>query len=71
MMEFFKVQCNPEMDIAAYVTKVEKLFSDTNTELCQEGSHNIPIKLLHWQILATVGLEYQEVSNVWESTDDK
>ena len=33
MMEFFKVQSNPEMDIAAYVTKVEKLFSDMNTEL--------------------------------------
>ena len=33
MMEFFKVQSNPEMDIAAYVTKVEKLFRDMNTEL--------------------------------------
>lgn len=33
MMEFFKVQSNPEMDIAAYVTKVEKLFLDMNTEL--------------------------------------
>jgi hypothetical protein len=33
MMEFFNVQSNPEMDIAAYVTKVEKLFSDMNTEL--------------------------------------
>jgi hypothetical protein len=46
-MEFFKVQCDPEMDIAAYVTKVEKLFSDMNTELRRQGSHNIPIELLH------------------------
>jgi len=28
------------------------------------------IELLHWQILATVGPEYQEFSNVWESLDD-
>lgn len=32
-MEFFKVQCVVEMDTAAYVTKVEKLFSVMNTEL--------------------------------------
>jgi hypothetical protein len=33
MMEFFKVQSDLEMDIAAYVSQVEKLFSDMNTEL--------------------------------------
>jgi hypothetical protein len=35
MMGFLKVQSNPEMGIAAYVTKVEKLFSAMNTELRQ------------------------------------
>ena len=33
MTDFFKFQYDPEMDIAAYVAKVEKLFLDTNTEL--------------------------------------
>jgi hypothetical protein len=33
MIEFFKVQSDPEMDIAAYVAQIEKLFSDMNTEL--------------------------------------
>jgi hypothetical protein len=57
------------MDMPAYIAKVEKLFADMNTELCR-GSHDIPIELLHGQILATVGPEYQEFSNVWESLDD-
>jgi len=70
MMEFFKLQCNPEMDTVAYVTKVEKLFSNMNTELRRRESHDILIELLHGQILATVGPEYQEFSNVWESLDD-
>ena len=33
-------------------------------------SHDIPIKLLYWQILTTVGPEYQELSSVWESLDN-
>jgi len=33
LTEFFKLQRNAEMDIAAYVAKVEKLFSNMNTEL--------------------------------------
>jgi hypothetical protein len=40
------------------------------TELRRQGSHDIPIELLHVQILATMGPEYQEFSNVWESFDD-
>jgi hypothetical protein len=31
--EFFKLQCDPEMDNLAYVAQVEKKFSDMNTEL--------------------------------------
>jgi hypothetical protein len=57
--------------IAAYVAKVEKLFSDMNTELRQRGLHDILIELQHVQILATVGPEYQEVSTAWELLDDK
>ena len=70
MMEFLKLQCDPEMDTVAYVAKDEKLLSDMNTELSQRGSHDIPIELLHEQILATVGPEYQEFSNIWESLDE-
>jgi hypothetical protein len=33
MTEFFKLQREPEMEIAAYVAEVEKLFSDMNTGL--------------------------------------
>jgi len=33
-------------------------------------SHDIPFKLLYWQILKTVGPEYQELSSVWESLDN-
>lgn len=69
MTEFFKLQRDPEMDTVVYVAKVEKLFSDMNTELRQQGSHDIPTELLHGQILATVGPEYQ-FSNVWELLDD-
>ena len=47
MTDFFKLQCYPEMDIAAYVAEVEKLFLDMNTELRQRGSRDIPIELLH------------------------
>ena len=54
MAEFFKLQRDPEMDIAAYATKVEKLFSEMNIELRRRGSHDIPIELLYGQILATV-----------------
>jgi hypothetical protein len=71
LMEFFKLQCDPEMDTVVYVAKVEKLFSNMNTELHQKESHDIPNELLQGQILATVGPEYQEFSNVWESLDNK
>jgi hypothetical protein len=70
MTEFFNLQHDPEMDTVAYVAKVGKLLSDMNTKLCQQEKHDIPIELLHGQILATVGPEYQEFSNVWESLDD-
>jgi len=43
MTEFFKLQRDAEMDIAAYVTEVEKLFSDMNTELCRLDLHDIPL----------------------------
>jgi hypothetical protein len=71
MTDFFKLQRDPEMDIAAYVSKVEKVFPDMNTELRRRGSHDIPMELTHRQILATVGPEGQEFSNVWESLNDK
>jgi hypothetical protein len=58
------------MDIAAYVAKVEKLFADMNTELRRRGPYDIRIEVRHGQILATMGPEYQEFSNVWESLDD-
>jgi len=70
MMEFFKVQSDPEMGIASYVAKFEKLFSDMNTELHRWGLQDILIELLHGQILAILGPEYQEVSNVWELLDN-
>ena len=47
MTEFFKLQRDLEMDIPAYATKVEKLFSDMNTELRRRESHDVPIELLH------------------------
>lgn len=56
VMEFFKVQSNPEM------AKVEKLFSDMNTELRQRGSCNILIELLHVQILATQDLSTRRLA---------
>jgi hypothetical protein len=68
--EFFKLQSDPEMDIAAYVATVEKLLSDMNTELRRRGAHDIPIELLLGQILATEGPEYREFSNDSESLDD-
>ena len=71
MMEFFRLQRDPEMDIAAYVAKVEKLFSDMNTELRRRRSQDIPFALFHGQILATVVPENQEFSNALESLDDK
>ena len=36
MKEFFKLQRDPEVDNAAYGAKVDMLFSDMNTELCQQ-----------------------------------
>jgi hypothetical protein len=41
-----------------------------HTELRRRGSQDVPIELLRGHILATVGPEYQEFSNVWESFDD-
>jgi hypothetical protein len=70
MTEFFNLQCDPEMDIAVYVAKGEIIFSDINTELRRRVSLDIPTGLLRGQILTTVGPEYKELSNVWESLDD-
>ena len=43
MTEFFKLQRDAEMYIAAYVAKVEKPFSDMNTEQRRRESHDIPL----------------------------
>jgi hypothetical protein len=69
--EFFKLQSDSEMNIAAYGARIEELLSDMNTELRQRGTHDTPFKLLHGQILATEEPQYLEFSNVWESLDDK
>nr|CAD7602316.1 unnamed protein product [Timema genevievae] len=70
MTEFFKLERDLNMEIAAYVAKVENLFADMNTELRQRVSHDIPVELLRGQTLVTVGHGYQEFSNVWEYLDD-
>jgi hypothetical protein len=43
MTEFFKIQCDAEMDIAAYVVEFEKLFADMNTELSRRESQEVPL----------------------------
>jgi hypothetical protein len=70
MTEFFKFQRDSQMGIAAYVARNEMQFSDMNTKLRRRGLHDIPIKLQHVQILATVKPEYQEFSNARESLDE-
>nr|CAD7578210.1 unnamed protein product [Timema californicum] len=50
LVEFFKSERDLNMEIAAYIAKVE---------------------IYEYQILVTVGHEYQEFNNVWESLDDK
>lgn len=70
MTDFFNLQRESEIDVAAYVAKVEKLFADMNTDLRRRGSYDIPVELLHGRILASIGPEYQEFSNVWESLND-
>ena len=56
--DFFKLHRDSQMDIAAYVARVEMQFSDMNTELRRRGSHDIPIELQHGQILTTLRPEY-------------
>jgi len=43
MMEFLKLWRDAEMDTAAYVAEVEKLFSVMKTELYRRESHDIPL----------------------------
>jgi hypothetical protein len=47
MKDFFKLQRNSQMDIAAYVPRVKTQFSDMNTELRRRVSHDILIELQH------------------------
>jgi hypothetical protein len=54
-----------------YVAVVEKLFSDMYTELSWQGLHDIPIQLLHGQMLATMRPDYQDFSNIQESFEEK
>lgn len=70
MVQFFNLKKSADTDIATYVALVEKLFHDMNVELRRRKSQDIPVELLHGQILSTVGPEYQEFNNVWESMDD-
>lgn len=67
MVEFFQLKRQSD-SVAQYVAKVEKLFYDMNSELKKRKVGNeIPVELLHGQILSTIGPEYQEFINVWES----
>ena len=65
-----KVPARSRNGHCCYVAIVAKLLLDMYTELRRRVSHEIPIEPLHWQILVTVGPEYQEFSNDWESFDD-
>jgi len=53
---FFNLQRDAQMDIAAYVAKAKKLFSDFNTELRRRESHDIPLNCClgrssqHWDL---------------------
>jgi len=47
MTDFFKLQRDSQMDIAAYVARVETQFPDMNTALRRRFSHNILIELQH------------------------
>ena len=64
MTDFFKLQGDSQMDIAANFARGEMQFSVMNTELRRRGSHDIPTGLLHGSVLATVGPELHLFGNV-------
>ncbi|XP_035214900.1 uncharacterized protein LOC118188553 [Stegodyphus dumicola] len=69
MTQFFQVGRDPNDNVATHAAKVERIYTDINGELNRIGSSNIPEELLHGKILLTVGPEFEEFSNVWESLD--
>ncbi|KAF8777456.1 Retrovirus-related Pol polyprotein like [Argiope bruennichi] len=69
MTQFFQVGRDPNDNVATHAAKVERIYTNMNGELNRIGSSNIPEELLHGKILLTVGPEFQEFSNVWESLD--
>lgn len=69
MTQFFQFCKDPHDNVATHAAKVERIYSEMNNELARIGSSSIPVELLHGKILLTVGPEYQEFNNVWESLD--
>jgi len=67
-MDFFKFLGDTQMDITAYVARVEMQFSEYRAASTRVARHTDWTAA--WQILATVRPEYQEFSNVRESLDD-
>jgi len=69
MTQFFQVSREITDNVATHAAKVERIFNEMNDELKRIGSSAIPAELLHGKILQTVGKDYQEFNNVWESFD--
>jgi hypothetical protein len=50
-----------------HVTKLQKLFADLNDELAKHNESTLSEHMLTGQILSTLGKEYDNFKDVWET----
>ncbi|KRX72067.1 Retrovirus-related Pol polyprotein from transposon TNT 1-94 [Trichinella sp. T6] len=67
MEEFFKCAKAETEDMARYVARLQKLFSDLNDELERLTGTQLPDLLLMSRIMSTLPQDYFEFKTVWES----
>ncbi|KRX26070.1 hypothetical protein T07_13958 [Trichinella nelsoni] len=70
MEEFFKCAKVQAEDMARYVARLQKLFSDLNDELERLTGTQLPDLLLKSRIMSTLPEEYFEFKTVWENVPD-
>jgi hypothetical protein len=64
---FFHAQRDCKEDISGHVAKLQKLFVDLNDELVKHGENTLSEGMLTGRILLTLGKEYEDFKNVWDT----
>ena len=64
---FFRVTKKDSDDIGMHIAKLQKLYTDLNSELVKNKENTLSERILIGRILSTLGKEYDNFRDLWET----